>query len=66
MMVELIDVNSNKKVMVLVLFNIKYINDNYVVYSIKRNSEEVNLFASLLVKNSQGYTIDDDVLEKLY
>ena len=58
MMVELMDVNSNKKVMVLVLFNIKYINDNYVVYSIKRNSEEVNLFASLLVKNSQGYCLD--------
>lgn len=58
MMVELIDVSSNKKVMALLLFKIKYENDVYVVYSIKRNSEEVNLFVSLLVKNSQGYCMD--------
>lgn len=37
-----------------------YNDDKYVIYCIKRKDEEVNVFVSKLVRNSQGFVMDDN------
>ena len=59
-MIELIDRNSKKKLMALVICGIKYRELNYLVYSVRREKEDANIFISKLVVNSEGYTIIDD------
>lgn len=61
-MVELINKNTNQKLMAMILGEISYLEDRYIIYCIKRSKEDTNVFVSKLVKNSQGYTIDDDFL----
>lgn len=56
-MIELIDKGSNKKLMALVMCGIKYRELSYLVYSIRREEEDANIFVSRLVSNSEGYTI---------
>lgn len=57
-MIEVIDQDSNQKMMALVLCGICYHGDCYLIYCIRRNQDEANLFVSKLIQNSQGYVID--------
>ena len=58
--------------MALLLCGVRYENQEYLIYSIKRNSDEVNIFVSKLVHSSSGYKIDSqfqngekDLLDKI-
>lgn len=57
-MVEVIDKVTNQKMMMMVLCGICYQGDCYLVYCIRRDKEDVNVFVSRLIKGSQGYVID--------
>lgn len=59
-MIEIIDVDGNIKFMSLIICGIKYGEDYYVIYSIKRDSDYDNIFVSKLVRNSEGYVMDND------
>ena len=59
-MIEIIDVNSKTKMMAMVMADINYNDDNYVVYCIEREREEANIFVSRLVITSDGYTFNND------
>lgn len=58
-MIEIIDVDGNIKFMSLFICGIKYGEDYYAMYSIKRDSEYDNIFVSKLVRNSEGYAMDN-------
>jgi len=57
-MVEIIDKNTGAKMLAMVIGGFSYDNNKYVVYTIKRNQEEANVFVSKLVPNSQGMAMD--------
>lgn len=57
-MIEVIDKDSNQKMMALVLCGICYSGDCYLIYSIRREKDDANLFVSKLVQSSQGYVMD--------
>lgn len=59
-MIEIIDEGSNRKFMALIICGIEYGNNMYVMYSVKREKDEDNIFISKLVRNSEGYTMDND------
>lgn len=59
-MYELIDENKNIKMISLIICTFVYGDNNYCLYSIERDKEEDNIFVSKLVKNSQGYTLDNN------
>ena len=59
-MYELIDENNNMKLMALIICTFNYGDTPYCLYSIERDKEEDNLFISRIVKNSQGYTLDNN------
>lgn len=59
-MIELIDVDGNIKFMATIITGINYGNELYVLYSIKRDNENDNLFISKVVKNSYGYVMDNN------
>ncbi len=61
-MFEVIDRNTSRKLMAMVVCGVCYQKDCYVIYCIRREGDEVNLFVSKLVKNSQGYVFDDNFL----
>lgn len=58
--IELIDCKSLKKMVSMILCFVQYMEDKYVIYGIKREYDEVNLFVSKVVKNSGGVTLDDN------
>lgn len=57
-MVEVIDQDSAVKMMALVLCSILYDNNTYVVFAIRRDKIDANLFVARLEKNSKGYVMD--------
>lgn len=57
-MVEVIDQDSAVKMMALVLCGVLYDNNTYVVFAIRRDKIDANLFVARLEKNSKGYVID--------
>ena len=59
-MIEIIDVDSNVKMMALIICGIKYGDNEYVMYSVKRDNVNDNIFVSKVVKNSMGYTMSND------
>ena len=59
-MIELIDIDGNIKFMSLIICGINYGNQDYVIYSIKRDEEEDNIFVSKLVKSSSGSAMDNN------
>lgn len=59
-MIEIIDVGSRNKMLAMVIANVKYMNDNYIIYGIDRGNGEANLFVSKLVVMSEGYTFNND------
>ncbi len=59
-MKELIDAKNDMKMMVMVMGGIQYGDDSYVVYSIRRDEKDANIFVSRLIQTSGGYKIDND------
>lgn len=59
-MIEVIDKDSDVKMMALLLCGILYGECRYVIFAIRRDKIDANLFVSKLVKNSNGYVIDTD------
>lgn len=59
-MVEMIDKDTNKKIMAMVMCGICYMGECYLIYCIRRNETEFNLFLSKLIKSSNGYSIHFD------
>lgn len=59
-MVEVIDKDTNQKMMMMVLCGIKYQDDCYLVYCIRRDKEEANVFVSKMFKGSLGYVINNE------
>lgn len=60
MMIEVIDKATVQKVMAMILCGICYQNDCYLIYCIRRNKDEANIFVSKLIKGSLGYVMDTD------
>ena len=60
MMIEIIDSNSKKKMLAMVIADIKYMDDIYIVYGIDRGNGEANIFVSKLVVMSEGYTFSSN------
>lgn len=58
-MIEVI-LGNNKKMMAMVMGNLIYGNDKYIVYCIDREKDEVNIFVSKLIISSEGYTFSDN------
>ena len=59
-MVEVIDRDTQNKMMAMMFCKIGYQDESYAVYCIRREKEDANVFISRLVKNSEGYVLDDD------
>lgn len=59
-MIEVIDLDSNAKMMAMILGKIIHGNRSYVLFGIRRDQENVNLFLCKLVHNSQGLVMDID------
>ena len=59
-MKEFIDDNNHIKMMGLVICGIRYLECEYLVYSIKRDNIDANIFVSKLVHISSGYAIDSN------
>lgn len=57
-MVEIIDKATMNKMMAMILCGICYQDDCYLIYCIRRDKEEANIFVSKLIKGSLGYVID--------
>lgn len=60
-MIEIINVD-NSKMMAMVIANVKYMKDNYIIYCVEREGENANIFVSKLRLTSEGYTFDNDFL----
>lgn len=57
-MVEVIDKKTGNKMMAVVICGVCYQGKSYLIYGIRRENEEVNLFVSKLFKATTGYVID--------
>ena len=57
-MIEIIDKDTGMKMMAMVICGFSYDERQYVVYTIKRDHDEANVFVSKLVSNSQGLVFD--------
>lgn len=61
-MVEVMDRATERKMMVMILCGICYQETCYLIYCIRRDKNEANIFVSKLIKGSMGYVIDDTFL----
>ena len=59
-MIEIIDSSSQNKMLAMVIANVKYMDDNYVIYGVDRGNGEANIFVSKLVVMSEGYTFNHE------
>ena len=59
-MKEVIDVKDNIKMVAMLLCGVRYDGHEYLLYSIKRNNKEANIFVSKLTRTSDGYRIQHD------
>lgn len=59
-MIEVIDKETNQKMMAMIVCGICYKKDCYIIYCIRREKEEANLFVSKLIQSSQGYVMDNN------
>ena len=71
-MIEIIDQDTNQKLMAIILCCICYNDDCYIIYAVQRSKEEANVFVSKLIKNSQAYVMnhsfengEKEVLERI-
>ena len=60
MMIEIIDFSSKNKMMAMVVANVKYLDDNYIIYCVDRGNGDANIFVSKLVVMSEGYTFNNE------
>ena len=58
-MVEIIDQETNKKVMAMILCSICYKDDCYIIFAVQRDKEDANIFVSKLIKNSRSYVMNN-------
>lgn len=56
-MMEIIDKSTAHKMMAMIMCSIRYQDDYYLVYCIRRDKVEANVFVSKLIKGSLGYVI---------
>ena len=61
-MIEVIDRKTAQKMTAMIICEISYQNDCYLIYCVRRNKEEANIFISKLIKGSLGYVIDSNFL----
>ena len=61
-MIEVIDRDTNQKMIAMIFCSICYRGDCYLIYCIRREKDDANLFVSKLVQNSQGYVMDSNFL----
>lgn len=61
-MVEVIDKKTGCKMMMMRLCGIRYQDECYLVYCIRRDVESANVFVSRLIKGSSGYVISNEFL----
>ena len=59
-MIEIIDSSSQNKMLAMVIANVKYMDDNYVIYGVDRGNGVANIFVSKLVVMSEGYTFNHE------
>lgn len=59
-MVEVIDSDTGAKMMAMIFAGVQYDGEKYVVYCVRREKEDANVFVSRLVRNSQGYAMDHE------
>lgn len=59
-MVEIMDRVTAHKMMMMILCGICYQGDCYLIYCIRRDMDEANVFVSKLIKGSLGYLVSDD------
>lgn len=59
-MKELTDINDNVKMMAMILGGISYMDQKYLLYVIRRDKEDANVFVSKLVLSSSGYVINSE------
>ena len=59
-MIEIIDIDTNRKMMAMIICSICYKGDFYILYTIRRDKDDANVFVSKLVRNSQGYAMDSN------
>lgn len=59
-MVEVMDKATSQKMMAMILCGICYQEDCYLVYCIRRDKRDANLFVSKMIKGSLGYVINND------
>lgn len=57
-MVELFDDKNEVKIVVMIFGEFRYQGKDYVLYCVRREGDEANLFVSKLVRNSVGYVMD--------
>lgn len=58
-MIEIIDTDGNKMIAIVVA-NVKYMNDNYIIYCVDRGDGDANIFVSKLMITSDGYIFNND------
>lgn len=59
-MVEIIDIDTGTKMIAMIFGSVKYDKEKYVIYCVRREKDDANVFVSKLVQNSQGYAIDHE------
>lgn len=57
-MVEMIDQDTLSKLMAMIMCGVQYDKKRYIIYAVQREKEDVNVFVSKLVQNSQGMVMD--------
>lgn len=58
-MIEVLDRTTGSKLMAMLFCKILYQEESYVIYCVRRGEDEANLFVSRLIKNSEGYSLDN-------
>ena len=59
-MVEVMDKNTGHKMMMMILCGVCYQDDCYLIYCIRRDNDDANIFVSKLIKGSLGYLVSDN------
>lgn len=61
-MVEVIDKKTDVKMLMMKLCGIRYGDDSYLVYCIRRDERNANVFVSKLINGSNGYVLYNEFL----
>lgn len=61
-MIEVIDKKTDVKMLMMKLCGIRYGDDSYLVYCIRRDESNANVFVSKLINGSNGYVLYNEFL----